>query len=126
MSRSNIAGSSSDEMIDWSSAPKDSLTVEIPDVTGWRILVIPLEVISKTAGGIVISEETQQKEQLIVTVGRVLQLGPKAYSRPDMGDPWCAEGDLVGYGKYAGKKMHYKGIPLVILNDDEVLMTFPE
>ena len=43
-----------------------------------------------------------------------------------MGGPWCAEGQLVGFGKYAGKKMHYKGIPLVILNDDEVLMTFPE
>jgi len=122
-----VAGMATDEMIDWSSAPVDSLTVEVPDVTGWRILVMPLEVIQKTSGGVILSDDTKQKEQLVVTVGRVLQVGSMAYTRPDMGEiPWCKEGDLVGYGKYAGRKMHYKGIPLVVLNDDEVIMTFPE
>ena len=123
---SNMAGWASDEMIDWESVAPDSETIEIPDVVGWRILVHPLEVIQRTAGGVILSDETKQKEQLVVSVGRVLQVGPLAYKRDDMGDPWCKEGDLVGYGKYAGKKMMYKSIPLVVLNDDEVIMVFPE
>jgi len=122
----NLAGWASDEMIDWSSAPQDSETVEIPDVKGWRVLVFPLEVISKTSGGVILSDNTKTQEALVVSVGRVLALGAEAYQRPDMGDPWCKVDDLVGFGKYAGKKMIYKGIPLIVLNDDEIIMVFPE
>lgn len=122
----NRVGWASDEMIDWSSASKDSATVEIPDVKGWRVMIMPLDVIHRTSGGVILSDDTKQKEQLVVSVGRVLSIGEQAYGREDMGDPWCKEGDLVGFGKYAGKKFMYKGIPLIILNDDEIICTFPE
>lgn len=124
--QTNRVGWASDEKIDWTSAHIDSETVEIPDVKGWRVMVMPLDVIHKTSGGVILSDDTREKEQLVVSVGRVLSMGDEAYNRGDMGNPWCEVGQLVGFGKYAGKKFMYKGIPLIILNDDEIICTFPE
>ena len=116
----------SDELIDYAGAAADNDDqIELPDVTGWRILVHPLEVKERTAGGIILPEAAIDRESLVVTVGRVIQLGPLAYKRDDMGEPWCAVGDLVGFGKYSGKRCLHKGYNFIILNDDEILMIMP-
>jgi co-chaperonin GroES (HSP10) len=60
----------------------------------------------------------------LTTVGRVLALGGLAYqdeAKFSTG-PWCSIGDYVCYGKHAGVKMLYKGVRLLLLFDDQVMM----
>lgn len=93
-------------------------------VKGWKILVRPIANAPKTKGGIIIPDATLDYIDLIRSVGRVLAIGPLAYTRPDMGDePWCKVGDFVLYGRYAGAKISYGGVKLLFLNDDEVITT---
>jgi co-chaperonin GroES (HSP10) len=36
---------------------------------------------------------------------------------------WCKEGDFVCYGKLTGTKFVYQGIKMLLIFDDQVLMT---
>ncbi len=117
---------SSDEMIDWSTAKDTEEVIVVPDPTGWRILVQPLEVKTKTAGGVILADETMEAAALTMMVGRVLVVGPLAFKDEKMGEPWAKVGDLVGFGKFAGTKFLYKGIPLILMNDEDVLLVYPE
>ena len=57
-------------------------------------------------------------------MGRVLRIGDLAYHDKDKfpKGPWCKEGDYVCYGKHTGTKFLYKGIRLVIMYDDQIIM----
>lgn len=97
-----------------------------PIVQGWRILVRPIANKPKTKGGIILPDQVMEVKDLLGTVGRVISLGPLAYSRADMlvnGNvaPWCKVGDYVSYGRYAGARLLYGGIKYLVLNDDEVV-----
>ena len=46
----------------------------IPSPTGWRIAILPYRGAEKTKGGIVLSEETQRKQQLTTVCGYVLKM----------------------------------------------------
>ena len=93
-------------------------------VQGWKILIRPIPNAPKTRGGIIIPDSTMDVLDLIRSVGRVLALGPRAYTREDMGGkPWCKVGDYVLYGRYAGAKISYGGVKLLYINDDEVITT---
>ena len=115
----NRVGYADIDMDNWELDPGTDEVV-LPDVTGWRIMILPFRVKEKTSGGVIKSDETQDRENLVVTLGKVIQTGPLAYKK-DMGDPWCKEGDIVVIGKYAGKKLRFRGVDLVIVNDDEIL-----
>jgi co-chaperonin GroES (HSP10) len=60
----------------------------------------------------------------LTTVGQVLQLGDLAYLDKDKfpGGAWCTVGDHVCYGKHAGIKLFYKGVRLILLFDDQIVM----
>lgn len=117
--------SSFDEVDVWATDgdQPDPAPEHLPIPAGWRILVRPLTPMSKTKGGILLSDETIKNQASIQTVGRVLALGPQAYNRNDMGDPWVKVGDYVLYGKWAGFKVSCEGVKLIVLNDDEVVAT---
>ena len=96
-------------------------------VQGWKILVRPIPNAPKTKGGILIPDSTLDQIDLIRSVGRVLAVGPRAYTREDMGnEPWCKVGDFVLYGRYAGAKISYGGVKLLFINDDEVITTIKD
>ena len=60
----------------------------------------------------------------LTPVGRVLAIGDLAYM-DDTKFPngaWCKVGDYVCYGKHAGTKLFYKGIKLLVLFDDQIMM----
>lgn len=131
-------------MIDWGNIKVDH--TKLPKVAGYRILVKPFPIKEKTAGGLYITDNTQDQESLVTTVGIVMDIGALAYTREDMlvteelvGDehnpmgytrqvvkPWCKVGEVVVYGKYAGKKIMWGGVPYVFLNDDEIIATYPQ
>ena len=100
-----------------------SVKDRIPTPTGWRIAILPYRGAEKTKGGIVLAEETQKRTQLATVCGYVLRVGELAYkdaSKFPTG-PWCAEGDWVIFGRYAGSRIAIDGGEIRILNDDEII-----
>lgn len=129
-------GSSSTLNSDWVSDNEVADPAILPQMLGWKVLVRPLSPRKKTKGGIILVEKTKDDIAYLTTVGRVLAVGPLAFQRDDMlvnvtdGEghlidkvyrPWFKVGDYITYGKYAGAKRLYKGVKMLILNDDEAI-----
>ena len=95
----------------------------LPKPTGWRILILPYTLPQSTKGGVILSDETRERNQLATNVGYVVSLGPDAYRDegkfPD--GPWCKSGDWVMFGRYAGSRFKIDGAEPRLLNDDEIL-----
>ena len=97
---------------------------ELPEPSGYRILVLPFTPKNKTKGGILFSQETLDKARIATTCGYVLKMGDLAYKDKNKFDkPWCKVGDWVMFARYAGARLPIEGGEVRILNDDEVLGT---
>lgn len=100
-----------------------SVLDRIPRPTGWRIIILPYRGAEKSKGGIVLADQTREKQQVTTVCGYVLAVGDLAYK--DEGKfpngPWCAKGDWVIFGRYAGARIGLDGGEIRILNDDEIL-----
>ncbi len=100
---------------------------ELPEPSGYRILVLPFTPKNKTKGGILFSQETLDKARIATTCGYVLKMGDLAYSDSEkFGKPWCKKGDWVIFARYAGSRLPIEGGEVRILNDDEVLGTIKD
>jgi chaperonin GroES len=102
-----------------------SLLERMPSPTGWRILILPYRGKDKTAGGIFLPDEVQEKSQISTQLGYVLKVGPLAYKDESKfpNGPWCQEKQWVVFARYAGSRFQIDGGEVRILNDDEVLAT---
>ncbi len=100
-----------------------SLLDRMPNPTGWRILILPYQGKAKTAGGIYIPSEVQEKNNISTQVGYVLKVGPLAYKDTEKfpSGPWCKEKQWVMFARYAGSRFQIDGGEVRILNDDEIL-----
>ena len=102
-----------------------SIKDELPQPSGWRLLVLPFTPKEKTKGGIIIAQESLDKARIATNCGYVVKMGPMAYG--DKGKfptgPWCKEGDWVIFARYAGSRLPIEGGEVRLLNDDEVLGT---
>ena len=98
--------------------------IVLPELPGYHILIRPISIKSKTKGGILLPDSTREDISYLTTVGRVLKLGNLAYQDQDKfpNGSWCQENDYIAYGKHAGQKLFYKGIRLLLLFDDQVIM----
>ena len=103
---------------------------DLPIVSGYRLLVMPLKAREKTKGGVIITDVTKEADEYAAQVAIVLDMGPAAYADVDKygPEPWCGIGSWVLLAKYSGKWFNYKGSKFKIINDDEVLgvVTAPE
>jgi len=100
---------------------------ELPEPSGWRILVLPFTPKEKTKGGIIIAPEALDKLRIATTCGYVLKMGPLCYADKDKyQDPWCKKGDWVIFARYAGSRLPIQGGEIRLLNDDEVLGTIED
>ena len=100
---------------------------ELPNPSGYRILVLPFTPKEKTKGGILFSQESLDKARIATTCGYVLKMGDLAYQDKDkFGEPWCKKGDWVIFARYAGSRLPIEGGEVRILNDDEVLGTIED
>lgn len=97
----------------------------MPQPTGWRILILPYKGTGKTKGGILMADETIERNTLATVVGYVLAVGPLAYQDEQKfpSGPWCKKGDWVMIGRYAGTRFRIEGGEVRIINDDEVIAT---
>ena len=97
---------------------------QLPEPSGYRILLLPFTPKEKTKGGILFSQEQLDKARIATTCGYVLKMGPAAYKDKDKFEsPWCKKGDWVIFARYAGSRLPIEGGEVRILNDDEVLGT---
>ena len=74
---------------------------------GWRILIRTRPAPEKI-GSIILADDIKEKAQLAAVVAQVLAMGPLCYKDENKfgpnPEPWCAEGDWIFIGKYAGAK----------------------
>jgi len=100
-------------------------STKLPQPTGWRILVLPFKMGEKTKGGILMGQDTLEKQQVASQCGNVLAMGLDCYrdkNRYKQG-PWCKVGDWVMFARYAGSRIKIEGGEVRLLNDDEILAT---
>ena len=100
-------------------------STKLPQPTGWRILILPFKMGEKTKGGILMGQDTLEKQQVASQCGNVLAMGPDCYrdkSRYKQGS-WCKVGDWVMFARYAGSRIKIEGGEVRLLNDDEILAT---
>ena len=98
---------------------------QLPEPSGWRLLVLPFTPKEKTKGGILIAQESLEKLRIATNCGYVLKVGPLAYYDKEKypTGPWCKKGDWVIFARYAGSRLPIDGGEVRLLNDDEVLGT---
>ena len=104
---------------------KDSLLNRMPSPTGWRLLILPYRGKGLTSGGIALSKQTIDEDQIQTVVGYVLKQGPLAYKDKEKfpSGPWCKEKDWIVFPRYAGSRFKIEGGEVRVLNDDEVIAT---
>ena len=102
-----------------------SIKDELPQPSGWRLLVLPFTPKEKTKGGIIIAQESLEKLRIATNCGYVIKLGPLAYHDKEKfpTGPWCKKGQWVIFARYAGSRLPIEGGEVRLLNDDEVLGT---
>ena len=97
---------------------------KLPKPTGWRMLLLPFKMKEKTKGGLILGQETLEKQQVASQCGLVLAMGPHCYDKEKFPEgPWCKKGDWVIFARYAGSRIQIDGGEIRMLNDDEVLAT---
>ncbi len=121
----------------WANDQDVVIPQDVPTPLLWRILVCPMRPRQVSKGGIHIVSESQDAQKHLNYVGRVVKMGPLAGKSEKFARPapeprgvttWgnesaydVNEGDFVIYGRYAGQPLEFKGVRLLLINDDEVL-----
>ena len=102
-----------------------SMVDQLPEPSGWRMLVLPFTPKEKTKGGIIFSQESLDKARIATNCGYVIKMGSLAYGDKEKfpTGPWCKKGDWVIFARYAGSRLPIEGGEVRLLNDDEVLGT---
>jgi len=80
---------------------------KLPKPTGYRILVKPREILNKTKGGIILTDESRDAAKFSCVISQVIDMGPVT-------------------GKYVGLKFKYENEEYSIINDDEVVAIIPD
>jgi len=101
---------------------------ELPQPSGWRLLVLPFTPKEKTKGGIIIAQESLDEARIATNCGYVVKMGPMAYGDKEKfpTGAWCKQGDWVIFARYAGSRLPIEGGEVRLLNDDEVLGTIKD
>ena len=103
-----------------------SLVERMPQPTGWRMLVLPFRPKPTTKGGILLTEDTLNREGLATVVALVVKMGPDCFADEKRfgGKRWCEEKQWVMIGRYSGARFKLgDGGECRIINDDEVIAT---
>ena len=105
---------------------------ELPRPLYWRMIIMPLKPREVSKGGIVLARANQEAQEILNYMGKVVAAGPMSGVHERLGgdgklpsDDFPKIGDFVIYGRYAGQRLLYKGVKLVLVNDDEILGTIP-
>jgi len=104
------------------SVEADTKPSQLPEPTGYKILIALPEVDEKTEGGIIKAQETMHLEEVGSIVGFVMKLGPDAYEdkKKFPNGPYCKAGDFVLMRSYSGTRFSIHGKEFRLINEDSV------
>ena len=97
-------------------------STQMPEPSGYKILIALPDVDEATEGGIIKAEETRYVESVATIVGFVLKMGPDCYKDQKRfpSGPWCSEGVFILMRTYTGTRFRVHGKELRLINDDSV------
>jgi co-chaperonin GroES (HSP10) len=94
---------------------EEAFPLVVPGVypLGTRVLVQLRTVRAKTAGGIVLVEDTKSFNKVTTQLGKVIQIGPIAFRNRETGQlwpegVWARPGDYIRLPKYGGDRFERK------------------
>jgi co-chaperonin GroES (HSP10) len=110
----------------WDGKKKETQKQElekVPEPTGYRLILFPLRLEGKTAGGIHLTDQAIEQASVATNICKVMKVGPDAYQDKEKfpNGPWCKKDDWIIITRYAGSRVSIDGGELRIINDDEVL-----
>ena len=93
---------------------------QLPEPTGYHILVALPEVEDKFDSGLLKSDVTKHEEQVLATVFFVIKLGSDCYKDDKRfpNGPWCKEGDFILARPNTGTRLKIHGREFRLINDD--------
>ena len=96
---------------------------KVPQPTGYRLVLFPLKLEGKTAGGVLLTDSAIEQASIATNICKVIAVGPDAYTDKEKfpTGAWCKKDDWIIITKYAGARLSIDGGELRIINDDEVL-----
>ena len=101
---------------------ESKLPTQLPEPSGYKLLIALPEVDEKTDGGIIKAQATRQLEEVGSIVGFVMKLGPDAYQDKSKfpNGPYCKEGDFILMRSYSGTRFNIHDREVRLINDDSV------
>lgn len=87
--------------------------------TADRVLIQPAEVKKQSAGGIILADQTADKEQLAQRIGTVLAMGNTCHLCPELAG--IAVGDIVLFQIYSGVEFPVEGVKYRIMKAKDVI-----
>ena len=95
---------------------------QLPDPTGYKILIALPDPEKELDGGIIKSNKTLYEEEIGSIVGFVTKLGPDCYNDKKRfpSGPFCKEGDWILMRSYSGTRFKVHGKEFRLINDDSV------
>ena len=87
--------------------------------SGEMVLVQPIKVEEKTAGGIVLPKISQEKEQLAQRIGTLIAIGPYAIGASELSG--ISMGEAILYARYSGDGFPVDGVEYRIMRVRDVV-----
>lgn len=100
----------------------------IPVPVGWSVLIAIPQPEETYESGLVKAAKTVQHEQILSSIGLVIDLGPQAYADKERfgGVPWCKPGDYVMFRPNSGTRFKMGKREYRLLNDDSIEAVVPD
>jgi|TARA_R110000803_G_scaffold96414_1_gene164582 co-chaperonin GroES (HSP10) len=101
---------------------KEEKPNQLPEPSGYRILVGLPQIEEKTDGGIIKPGNIVETEAMSTIVAFVIKMGSDCYKDKDRfpNGPYCKEGDFVLIRAFQGTRFKIHGKEFRIINDDNV------
>jgi co-chaperonin GroES (HSP10) len=95
---------------------------QLPEPSGYHILVTIPEAEDKYESGLIKADETRRFEEALATVFFVIKMGPDCYKDAAKfpTGPWCNEGDFILARPNSGTRLKIHGREFRLINDDGV------
>jgi len=95
---------------------------QLPEPSGYHILVTIPEAEDKYESGLIKADETRRFEEALATVFFVIKMGPDCYNDTTKfpTGPWCNEGDFILARPNSGTRLKIHGREFRLINDDTV------
>ena len=95
---------------------------QLPEPSGYHILVTIPEAEDKYESGLIKADETRRFEEALATVFFVIKMGPDCYKDTTKfpTGAWCKEGDFILARPNSGTRLKIHGREFRLINDDTV------